>query len=54
MMIETVKTDKETCDRMCWLLRKEIAKNAQSGAKSWLGERLTGRGGICTLPTLKI
>ena len=40
MMIETVKTDKETCDRMCWLLRMEIAKNAQSGAKHWLGEKI--------------
>ena len=40
MMIETVKTDKETCDRMCWLLRMEISKNAQSGAKHWLGEKI--------------
>ena len=40
MMIETIKTDKETRDRMCWLLRKEIAKNAQSGAKHWLGENI--------------
>ena len=35
-----IKTDKETTDRMCWLLRKEIAKNAQSGAKHWLGEKI--------------
>jgi len=43
MMIETVKTDKETCDRMCWLLRKEIGKNAQSGAKHWLAEAGHGK-----------
>ena len=35
-----IKTDKETRDRMCWLLRMEIAKNAQSGAKHWLGEKI--------------
>jgi len=33
-----IKTDKETRDRMCWLLRREIAQNAQDGAKHWLGE----------------
>ena len=33
-----IKIDKETRDRMCWLLRREIAQNAQDGAKHWLGE----------------
>ena len=37
MMIETIKTDKETRDRMCWLFRREIAENAVHGAKNWLG-----------------
>ena len=32
-----IKTDKETRDRMCWLLRKEIADYAVHGAKNWLG-----------------
>ena len=32
-----IKTDKETRDRMCWLLRREIAANAVHGAKNWLG-----------------
>ena len=32
-----IKTDKETRDRMCWLLRREIAENAVHGAKNWLG-----------------
>ena len=36
-----IKTDKETRNRMCWLLRKEIAKNAAYGAKNWLN---TGTG----------
>ena len=33
-----IKTDKETRDRMCWLLRREIANYAAHGAKTWLGE----------------
>ena len=33
-----IKTDKETRDRMCWLLRREIANYAARGAKTWLGE----------------
>ena len=32
-----IKTDKETTDRMAWLLRTEIAENAVHGAKNWLG-----------------
>ena len=32
-----IKTDKETRDRMCWLLRREIADYAVHGAKNWLG-----------------
>ena len=32
-----IKTDKETTDRMAWLLRREIAANAIHGAKNWLG-----------------
>ena len=32
-----IKTDKETTDRMAWLLRREIAENAVHGAKNWLG-----------------
>ena len=32
-----IKTDKDTRDRMCWLLRREISKNAELGAKNWLG-----------------
>ena len=35
-----IKTDKETRDRMCWLLRREISKNIESGAKHWLGEKI--------------
>ena len=35
-----IKTDKETRDRMCWLLRREIAANAAHGAKNWLGEEI--------------
>ena len=35
-----IKTDKETTDRMAWLLRKEIGKNAESSARFWLGEKL--------------
>ena len=35
-----IKTDKETRDRMCWLLRREIAENAADGAKNWLGEEI--------------
>ena len=35
-----IKTDKETRDRMCWLLRKEIGKNAESAARYWLGEKM--------------
>ena len=35
-----IKTDKETRERMCWLLRMEIAKNAQHGAKHWIGEKV--------------
>ncbi len=38
MMIETIMTDKVARDRMCWLLRREIANNAQDGAKHWLHE----------------
>jgi len=32
-----IKTDTDTRDRMCWLLRREISKNAELGAKNWLG-----------------
>ena len=32
-----IKTDKETRDRMCWLLRRAIADYAVHGAKNWLG-----------------
>ena len=35
-----IKTNKETRDRMCWLLRREIAANAADGAKYWLGEEI--------------
>ena len=35
-----IKTDKETRDRMCWLLRREIAANATRGAENWLGEEI--------------
>ena len=37
MMNEIIKTDKETTDRMAYLLRREIAENAAYGAKNWLG-----------------
>ena len=37
MMNEIIKTDKETTDRMAYLLRREIAENATYGAKHWLG-----------------
>ena len=35
-----IKTDKETRDRMCWLLRREIANYAEHGAKTWLGSTI--------------
>ena len=35
-----IKTDKETRDRMCWLLRREIANYAVHGAKTWLGSSI--------------
>ena len=35
-----IKTDKETRDRMCWLLRMEIGKNVKEASKSWLTDRI--------------
>ena len=35
-MNEKIKTDKETRDRMIWLLRMDITKNVNDGAKHWL------------------
>ena len=35
-----IKTDKETRDRMCWLLRMEIGKNVNEASKSWLTHRI--------------
>ena len=35
-----IKTDKETRDRMCWLLRMEIGKNVKAASKSWLTEKI--------------
>ena len=35
-----IKTDKETRNRMCWLLRMEIGKNVKQSSKSWLTEKI--------------
>ena len=35
-----IKTDKETRDRMCWLLRMEIGENVREASKSWLTHKI--------------
>ena len=35
-----IKTDKDTRERMIWLLRMEIAKNVNDGVRNWLRDSI--------------